>query len=72
MAEAGLPIWITELSISMGYDRLKASTLHDLLTLYFSHPAIEGVLFWGFWDALIHDKSAALFEGPNLAVQSHN
>lgn len=38
------------------------------MTLYFSHPAIEGVLFWGFWDGKIWKPESALFEGPDVTV----
>lgn len=42
--------------------------LQDILTLYFSHPAIEGVLFWGFWDGKLWKPEMALFEGPEVTV----
>ncbi|XP_061166383.1 uncharacterized protein LOC133175304 [Saccostrea echinata] len=66
VAEAGLKIWITELTISESDVNKKATALENLLTLFFSHPAVEGVMFWGFWDGAIHHSVDKLFEGPNL------
>ena len=45
-----------------------ASSLEDLLTLYFSHPAVEGVLLWGFWDGILWLDDSKLAEGPNVTV----
>ena len=45
-----------------------ATAIEDIYTLYFSHPAIEGILLWGFWDGKIYDKSIALFAGLNVTV----
>lgn len=66
VAEAGLPIWITELTLSSHDEHQKATALADILTLYFSHPAVEGVLFWGFWDGKISNPENALFNGPDI------
>ena len=45
-----------------------ASGLQDLLILYFSHPAVEGVLLWGFWDGVLWLDDSKLAEGPNVTV----
>lgn len=66
VAEAGLPIWITEMSILDTDNQKKADALEKLLTLYFSHPAVEGVLFWGFWDGKVFDRRIALANGPDV------
>ena len=47
---------------------LAAAGLTDLLTLYFSHPAVEGVLLWGFWDQILWLDASKLAEGPNVTV----
>ena len=47
---------------------MRAQILSDVMNLYFSHPAVEGVLLWGFWDGEIHKKDAALFTGQNVTV----
>ncbi|XP_076077303.1 anti-sigma-I factor RsgI6-like [Mytilus galloprovincialis] len=66
VAEVGLPIWITELSILDTNANDKATALDDVMTLYFSHPAVEGVLLWGFWDGGVFDKAIALATGSNV------
>lgn len=71
MAEAGLKIWITELTVSENDANKKAVALENLMTLFFSHPAVEGIMLWGFWDGAIHNAPAKLFEGPNLTVHTY-
>ncbi|KAK3083789.1 hypothetical protein FSP39_003248 [Pinctada imbricata] len=70
VAETGLPIWITELTIKEPDENKKASALENVLTLFFSHPAVEGVLLWGFWDGAIYDTDVALANGPNVAANA--
>ncbi|XP_059172789.1 anti-sigma-I factor RsgI6-like isoform X1 [Physella acuta] len=64
---AGLPIWITELDLSAHDENTRADWYENALRVYFSHPSVEGVLFWGFWDddvvydrALVHGSSFTL------------
>ena len=45
-----------------------AGALDDLVTLYFSHPAVEGLLLWGFHDDHMNDPGGALFEGDDYTV----
>ncbi|XP_053402967.1 anti-sigma-I factor RsgI6-like [Mercenaria mercenaria] len=66
LAEAGLPIMITELGVNDKDENSRASKLVNLLTLFFSHPSVKGVLLWGFWDGQIWEKDAPLFTGTNL------
>ncbi|XP_062581777.1 uncharacterized protein LOC134243536 [Saccostrea cucullata] len=70
VAEAGLKIWITELTILESDSTKKAAALEELLTLYFSHPAVEGVLLWGFWDGAIYDPNVSLFTGSSIAANA--
>jgi len=68
----GLPILITEFDVRFGKqgeryalskeeERLQADYTRDFLTAAFSHPAVEGVLLWGFWEGRHWYPSAALF-----------
>ncbi|CAC5398805.1 unnamed protein product [Mytilus coruscus] len=66
ISQSGLPIWITELSILESNAVDKATALDDVMTLYFSHPAVEGVLLWGFWDGAINKQMNALATGDNV------
>ncbi|KAK6194977.1 hypothetical protein SNE40_000499 [Patella caerulea] len=36
------------------------------MRLYFSHPAVKGVMFWGFWDQRHWRPQAALANGNNV------
>ena len=72
LAEAKLPLWITELSVHELDENKKASALEDVMTLYFSHPAVEGILLWGFQNDAIHDHGAALTSGSNVTVSIYN
>ena len=45
-----------------------AQALEDVLYLYFSHPAMDGINLSGFWDGKIFEQSARLVEGADLTV----
>ena len=68
VAEAGLPVWITELSYNHPDEIKRAEGYEDVFRLYFSHPAIEGILIWGYWDKMIFQIDAAIATGPNVVV----
>ncbi|MCR5027923.1 MAG: endo-1,4-beta-xylanase [Fibrobacter sp.] len=57
LAELGLPIKVTEFDMG-SYDRgfvfseeERANQYEMFLRSTFSHPAVKGILFWGFWDS---------------------
>jgi GH35 family endo-1,4-beta-xylanase len=53
---------ITELDIDVENDETKQATLmNQYLTTFFSHPAVEGVTMWGFWEGQIWRPDAALY-----------
>ena len=49
LAEFGLPIWVTEYDYANADEKLRADFLEDFYRTAFAHPAVEGVLMWGFW-----------------------
>jgi endo-1,4-beta-xylanase len=49
-AQFGLPLLITEHDINVADEQLQAEYTRDFLTAVFSHPAVDGVLTWGFWE----------------------
>ena len=49
-AALGLPIRITELDIDVADEQLQADYFRDFLIASFSHPEINGILLWGFWE----------------------
>ncbi len=49
LAEAGLPIRITEFDIERADVNERADDLEKFYRVAFSHPAINGVTLWGWW-----------------------
>jgi GH35 family endo-1,4-beta-xylanase len=60
-AERGLKVHITEFDIATDDEQLQADYTRDFLTACYSHPAVEAVLFWGFWEGQMFQKKGALF-----------
>jgi len=60
-AALGLPIQITEFDVDTTDEALQADYLRDFLTAAFSHPAIESILMWGFWEGRHWRPDAALW-----------
>lgn len=54
LAQFGYDIRLTEVDQKTDDEPLQADCLRDLLTVAYSHPAVSGVTFWGFWD-MQHD-----------------
>ncbi|MDA3959469.1 MAG: endo-1,4-beta-xylanase [Planctomycetota bacterium] len=61
-AALGLKIRITEFDIDTGDEELQADFTRDFLTAVFSHEAVIGVQFWGFWSGAHWRKRAALYD----------
>lgn len=49
-AELGLPISITEHDVDAADKAFQAEFTRDFLTAAFSHPAVDEILVWGFWE----------------------
>ncbi len=60
-AVLGKRIQVTEMDIDIGDEELQADYLRDSMTALFSHPSIDGIVLWGFWEGLSERRSAALF-----------
>jgi endo-1,4-beta-xylanase len=50
LATLGLPIWCTEFDMADPDEYVRAQELEDFYRIAFSHPAVEGILMWGFWE----------------------
>ena len=50
VAELNLPIWVTEFDVSDPNEYLRADKIEDFYRVAFSHPSVEGILMWGFWE----------------------
>ena len=69
LSQAGLPIWVTEMDVWQRDVNLRAEYLDTVLRMYFSNPAVEGIVLWGFWtQAIVSPLKGALFEGGHLEV----
>jgi GH35 family endo-1,4-beta-xylanase len=54
------PIVITEYDVDTEDRELAADYTRDILTVLFSHPAVQGFVMWGFWDGAHWKKNAPL------------
>lgn len=43
-------IWITEFDVTLEDEELVGKFTRDFYTTLFSHPAVGGIVMWGFWD----------------------
>jgi endo-1,4-beta-xylanase len=46
----GLILQITEFDINIDNEALQADYLRDFMTVVFSHPAVNAIVMWGFWE----------------------
>lgn len=60
-AKFGKQIWITEYDIDVADEALAGRFTRDFYTTLFSHPAVGGILMWGFWDGAHWHKNAPLY-----------
>ncbi len=58
----GLPIWVTEYDSSTTNVTQRADDLENFYRICFSHPSVEGILMWGFWDGAQWRDNAQLVE----------
>nr|KAG5712881.1 hypothetical protein BaRGS_007478 [Batillaria attramentaria] len=71
LAEAGLPIWLTELDCQSTDENKRADFYEKVLRAFYGHPAVEGIMFWGFWDQRHwRGERAALVKGNDLQCQA--
>jgi len=46
----------------------RARQFEEAIYTMYSHPAVKGILLWGFWDQQLYAPNAALFEGDDITV----
>lgn len=56
----GLPIWFTELDVSSINECVRADDLEVMLREAFAHPAVDGIMLWGFWELFMSRDNAHL------------
>jgi GH35 family endo-1,4-beta-xylanase len=55
------PIFVTEYDVDLGDETLAGEYTRDFYTTVFSHPAVGGILMWGFWDGAHWKSNAPLY-----------
>lgn len=55
------PIYVTEYDVVIDDEALAGQFTRDFYTTLFSHPAVQGIVMWGFWDGAHWKKNAALY-----------
>nr|KAG5712878.1 hypothetical protein BaRGS_007475 [Batillaria attramentaria] len=69
LAQPGVPIWITELDVGSTDENVRADYYERALRAAYGHPAVEGILIWGFWDhAHWRSSKAALVTGDDFQI----
>jgi len=74
LARFKLPIKVTELDINTSDEKAKARGLIDVYRTCFAHPAVTGILMWGFWEGRHWRPKAALWKKdwtPTPAVEAY-
>ncbi|XP_066318477.1 endo-1,4-beta-xylanase 1-like isoform X2 [Miscanthus floridulus] len=59
-AATDLPIWFTELDVCEPDDALRADDLEVVMREAYAHPAVQGVVLWGFMQGHMWRQDAAL------------
>jgi GH35 family endo-1,4-beta-xylanase len=57
----GKPIKATEFDVDATDEPLQADFTRDFMTALFSHPSVNGIVMWGFWEGRHWKPNAALF-----------
>ncbi|XP_044964455.1 endo-1,4-beta-xylanase 1-like isoform X2 [Hordeum vulgare subsp. vulgare] len=70
LAILGLPIWITELDVSAENEHIRADDLEVCLRECFAHPAVEGVVLWGFWEMFMFRNHAHLVDADGTVNEA--
>ncbi len=60
-ARFGKTIWVTEYDIVIDDSELAGAFTRDFYTTLFSHPAVGGIVMWGFWDGSHWKNNAPLY-----------
>ena len=62
LAKFNLPIKLTEANFIFDDEKTQAEQLQKLFPIYFAHPAVEAILFWGFWEGAHWQPKSALWK----------
>jgi hypothetical protein len=65
---------VTEFDIELDDEQRKARFLEEFYRTCFAHPAVEGILMWGFWEGAHWRPKAALWRrdfSPTPAARAY-
>ncbi|XP_046372916.2 endo-1,4-beta-xylanase 1-like isoform X1 [Haliotis rufescens] len=71
ISEAGLPIWVTEFDVMASDEHTRADWYETALRAFYGHPAVEGIMLWGFWSKRHwRGEPAALVSGDSFTLNA--
>jgi hypothetical protein len=63
LSKFNLPIKITEAFFAAyGNDSAMAKEFSEIFPIYFAHPRVEAIVFWGFWEGAHWQPRSALWK----------
>jgi GH35 family endo-1,4-beta-xylanase/uncharacterized FlaG/YvyC family protein len=65
LSSANIPIWITEYDSCTPDENRRADNLENLYRTAFSHPSVQGIFMWGFWEG-------AHWKGRDAAIVNYD
>ncbi|XP_062208330.1 endo-1,4-beta-xylanase 3-like [Phragmites australis] len=72
LSVTGLPIWITELDVSAADEAVRADDLEIVLREAFAHPAVEGIMLWGFMQGHMWRSHGQLVDADGKYTEAGN
>ncbi|EMS56252.1 Putative Pol polyprotein from transposon element Bs1 [Triticum urartu] len=70
LAKTGVPIWFTELDVPEYDVSLRAKDLEVVLREAYAHPAVEGVVFWGFMQGTMWRENSWLVDADGTVNEA--
>eukprot|EP00249_Psilotum_nudum_P019298 c27184_g1_i1 orf=500-2320(-) len=62
LSMVGLPIWFTEVDVASLNEFVRGEDLEVILREAYAHPAVEGIMLWGFWETAMHREHGHLVD----------
>ncbi|KAL6848229.1 hypothetical protein ACP4OV_022357 [Aristida adscensionis] len=72
LAVTGLPVWVTELDVSAADEAVRADDLEVVLREAYAHPAVEGVMLWGFMQGHMWRAHGQLVDADGRYTEAGN
>jgi hypothetical protein len=69
LAALGKPIWATEFDASHTNETTSADNIENFFRICFSHPNVEGIIFWGFMQGQMWRSNAHLITSSGTLTQ---